>query len=151
MAFVDRLVEYPNRVLLEDTHGTQTGPYTMIRDEGTVTEEGTPLNAANLNSEIQSAVDDATQAFEVDNSLNVHIRNLQAGVSSGNVAANTNVKRHITFATPFTNPPYVLATLKENAPNTGWVTVHNVTTTGFDLWIRRTGAYTTVVYWLAIL
>lgn len=151
MAFVDRLVEYPNRFLLDDTNGTQTGPYTLIRDEGTVTEEGTPLNAANLNSEIQGAVDDATQAIDVDNSMNVHVRNMQAGVSSGIVAANTVTKRHITFETPFTTPPYVQATLVENSPASGQVSVYNVTTTGFDLYILRTGRYTTRVYWFAVL
>ena len=56
MAFVDRVVEYPNRYIFEDGDGNQTGPYTLIRDEGTVTEPGTLLNAQNLTDEITALV-----------------------------------------------------------------------------------------------
>ena len=56
MAFVDRVVEYPNRYILEDENGTQTGPYTLIRSEGTVTEAGTLLDASNLTSEVNSLI-----------------------------------------------------------------------------------------------
>lgn len=56
MAFVDRIVEYPNRYILEDENGVQTGPYTLIRDEGEVTEAGTLLNAQNLNDEVDALI-----------------------------------------------------------------------------------------------
>lgn len=52
MAFIDRIVEFPNRYYLEDTDGVQTGPYTLVRAEGTVDEEGTLLNAEGLTSNI---------------------------------------------------------------------------------------------------
>lgn len=45
--FTDRVVEHPGRYLLTPT-GTQD-EYDLSRAEGTVTEPGTPLNAANLN------------------------------------------------------------------------------------------------------
>lgn len=48
--FTDRLVEHPGRYTLTDTEGTVMGTYDLTRAEGTVTEEGTPLNAANMNT-----------------------------------------------------------------------------------------------------
>lgn len=59
MAFVDRVVEYPNRYQFEDENGVRTGPYTLVRDEGTVTEAGTPLDAANLTSNVVALIDPA--------------------------------------------------------------------------------------------
>ena len=48
--FTDRLVEHPGRYTLTETDGTTVGTYDLNRAEGAVTEEGTPLNAANLNT-----------------------------------------------------------------------------------------------------
>ena len=56
MAFVDRVVQYPNRYIFTDENGNDTGPYTLVRDEGTVTEAGTLLNAQNLTDEITALV-----------------------------------------------------------------------------------------------
>lgn len=47
--FVDRVVEHPGRYTLTDTGGSVLGTYDLSRTEGTVTEAGTPLNAANMN------------------------------------------------------------------------------------------------------
>lgn len=47
--FVDRVVEHPGRYTLTDTGGSVLGTYDLSRDEGTITEAGTPLNAANMN------------------------------------------------------------------------------------------------------
>lgn len=49
MAFVDRIVEHPGRVKLTPVSG-QTNVYDMEREEGTVSTEGTLLNANNLNN-----------------------------------------------------------------------------------------------------
>lgn len=49
MALTDRVVEYPGRIILTPVSG-ETNTYDVTRAEGTVTEEGTPLNAANLNA-----------------------------------------------------------------------------------------------------
>lgn len=46
--FNDRLVQYPNRVKLVPVSG-QDGVYDVSRAEGSVQQEGTPLNAENLN------------------------------------------------------------------------------------------------------
>ena len=51
MAFVDRVVEHPNRWLLTPVSGEEN-TYDLTRAEGNVTEEGTLLNAENLNREI---------------------------------------------------------------------------------------------------
>lgn len=47
--FTDRVVEHPGRYTLTDTGGTELGTYDLSRAEGTITEAGTPLNAANMN------------------------------------------------------------------------------------------------------
>lgn len=55
MAFVDRIVEYPGRVRLTQV---DDDVFDLTREEGTVTEAGTPLDAAHLNSEIADGVID---------------------------------------------------------------------------------------------
>lgn len=52
MAFTDRIVEYPGRVKMTPVSG-QTNVYDMTREEGDVYEDGTLLNAANLNTQTQ--------------------------------------------------------------------------------------------------
>ncbi len=47
MALQDRIVEYPGRVTLTPVPGEEN-TFDMARNEGTVTQEGTQLNAANL-------------------------------------------------------------------------------------------------------
>lgn len=46
--FKDRIVEYPNRVKLTPVAG-QSNVYDVSRQEGTITQDGTPLNAETLN------------------------------------------------------------------------------------------------------
>lgn len=52
MAFTDRIVQHPGRVKMTPVSG-QTDVYDMTAQEGTVTTEGTLLNAANLNAQTQ--------------------------------------------------------------------------------------------------
>lgn len=49
MAFIDRVVEYPNRITLLPVSG-QDNTYDMAFAEGEVTVEGTPLSADGLNA-----------------------------------------------------------------------------------------------------
>lgn len=49
MALTDRIVEYPGRITLTAVSG-EADTYDVTRAEGTVTQEGTPINAANLNA-----------------------------------------------------------------------------------------------------
>lgn len=63
--FIDRIVEHPGRYTLTDPGGAELGTYDLSRDEGTVTEEGTPLNAANLNPVVNeiNGINDRLDAF----------------------------------------------------------------------------------------
>lgn len=53
--FTDRVVEYPGRVTLTPTGDANT--YDMARAEGSVTEAGTPFNAATFNGIAQDIID----------------------------------------------------------------------------------------------
>ena len=150
MAFIDRVVEYPNRYLLEDGGGVQTGPYTLIRDEGTITEAGTPVNATNLNTEIAAAVDTGLAAFTIDANNNVSYKNLQTGRSSTTVASKTNKTVTVTFPIAFDTVPNVMVTPISTDPTQVRVSVSGITTTGFNLNIYATVARTCTVSWLAL-
>lgn len=57
MAFVDRIVQYPGRVIARNVLTSEETTFDLSRDEGTITTEGTLLNAANLNRETQVDAD----------------------------------------------------------------------------------------------
>lgn len=59
MAFVDRIVEHPGRVKLTAVAG-ETDVYDVERCEGAVTQEGTKLNAANLESNFRLISEERT-------------------------------------------------------------------------------------------
>ena len=63
--FVDRVVEHPGRYTLTDTGGSVLGTYDLSRNEGTITEAGTPLNAANMNLVVDEVndINDRLDAF----------------------------------------------------------------------------------------
>lgn len=65
MAFIDRIVEYPGRIKLTDTGGVVLGTYDVERAEGTVTLDGTLLNATNLNDQTTNRY---TPTFDLDTS-----------------------------------------------------------------------------------
>lgn len=156
MAFEDRVVEYPNRVTLTDTDGNVTGPYTITRDEGTVTTEGTPLTAENLNAEIEEAAAraaaSATGALTIDSNSNVHVRNIQHGSATVKTSkAKTTTTKHVTFAESFTSTPHVNVTPVSSVPAKISVSVSSVTTTGFDIVLYRSTKARTSVHWIAMI
>lgn len=156
MAFENRIVEYPDRVTLTDSSGTVTGPYTITRDEGTVTQEGTPLTADNLNAEIAeaaaSAAESATNALTIDAAQNVHVRNIQCGTAALKMTkAKTTVKTHVTFAREFTSIPRVVASPVTSAPGKVSVSVSQITTTGFDMMMYRETKQNTACMWIAMI
>ena len=59
MALTDRIVEYPGRIKLTAVSG-ETDTYDVERAEGQVTQEGTPINAANLNAAFLMETEDYT-------------------------------------------------------------------------------------------
>ena len=160
MAFIDRQVEYPNRYYLVDENGDQTGPFTLVRDEGEIVEEGTPLTAENLNSEIsetaQSAASAAVARFNsaltLDGSNNVHFRNLQSGTVVAKMSkAKTTVKVTVKFPKAFTKRPNVVVTPWTAAPSVCQTSVSDVTTTGFSVYFYRTTKVNTTVFWMAFI
>lgn len=150
MAFVDRVVQYPNRYLLEDGGGVQTGPYTLIRDEGTITESGTALTASNLNAEIAAAINNALAAFTIDGNLNVTYKNLQSGRTTTTVASKTTKSITVTFSQAFDNVPNIIVTPISSDPTQVRVSTSGISTTGFTLNIYATVARTCNIDWLAV-
>lgn len=159
MAFEDRVVEFPGRVLLTpvidaDTDEPIENTFDMTRAEGDVTTEGTPLNAANLNAEMALAARTAAGAIvgsiTVDNRNNVHFQNLQSGTAKAVPSAvKQTVAVQVTFPKAFTKAPRVVATPITSVPAVVSVGVASITTTGFTAYVYRTTKVDTVIHWLA--
>lgn len=159
MAFEDRVVEFPGRIQLtpvidDDTGDPIEGLYDMTRAEGDVTTEGTPLNAANLNAEMAASARTAAGAIvgsiTVDNSNNVHFKNLQSGTAKAVfTAAKQTVAVQVTFSKAFSKAPRVVATPITSVPAVVSVSVASITTTGFTAYVYRTTKVDTVIHWLA--
>lgn len=138
--FTDRIVEHPGRVVMTPVSG-ETNTYDMTRAEGTVTEEGTPLNAANLNAEISAMI--AAAVEPVANS--VQSGRIRITVPTANVARTVSV----TFPRAFDDVPNVVATPITAGPQACYTAVNNITTTGFSIVFYRTTATDTTVCWIA--
>jgi hypothetical protein len=163
MAFIDRVVEHPGRYTLTNSKtGEVLGTFDFTRAEGTITTEGTQLNAANLNSELQSvasevnenvsdAVSTALSPFTIDSSQNVKVRNLQRGSARVDAKKNKVVTKHVNFPKAFTSVPSVTITPITAAPNMVSFSVKSVTTKGFDLCLYRSSDTDTSFYWIAAL
>lgn len=65
MALTDRIVEYPGRITLTAVSG-EADTYDVTRAEGTVTQEGTPINAENLNAAFGLVTTDYTGTVTYD-------------------------------------------------------------------------------------
>lgn len=63
--WVDRVSEFPTRRTLTDTTTQETQQVTVSRDEGTVTEQGTPFTAQYMNS-LESRVNAAFAAMNIE-------------------------------------------------------------------------------------
>ena len=145
MAFVDRVVEHPNRWKLVNVDDpTDVKIYDVTREEGEVTNQGTPLNAENLNSEIQAAAAAGLADFDIDETGNVRVQNIQCGAAKVTIKkANTTYTKSVTFAQPFTAVPRVVEKVN--------LSVKDVTTAGFSLYMNRTTATNTTVNWIAMI
>ena len=66
--------------------------------------------------------------------------------------ANTPTAKAVTFHTPYTDAPIVLSTAYTTVPGTSVLGdgTANITTTGFDAYVTRTGTTNTGIMWLAI-
>lgn len=163
MAFIDRVVEHPGRFTLTNADtGEVLGTFDLTRAEGTVTTEGTQLNATNLNQEIQDAVTQVTEdlsdtidsrlsAFTIDSNQNVKVKNIQRGKAKVSGKKNKVSTKHVNFPKAFTAVPSVVITPVSSAPNKISSSVKSVTTKGFDICLYRSSDADTSFYWVAML
>ena len=163
MAFIDRVVEHPGRFTLTNADtGEVLGTFDLTRAEGTITTEGTQLNAANLNQEISGAITQVTEsigdsidsrlsAFSIDANQNVTVRNIQRGTAKVSAKKNKVISKHVSFPKAFTAVPSVVIAPVSAAPNKISSSVKNVTTKGFDLCLYRSSDTDTSFCWVAVL
>ena len=153
MAFEDRVVEFPGRVILTNVNDpNDVKTCDMARAEGEETNPGTPLNADNLNAAIADAVDAAMQEFDIDASGNVNVRNVQCGKATVTVkAANTTYTKSVLFPQAFTSVPIVSATPVTGSPDKVAFGVTSISTTGFSITLNRTNVVNTIVNWIAMI
>jgi len=153
MEFVDRVVEFPGRVIITnvaDPNDQKTCD--IVRAEGEETNPGTPLNSAALNAAVADAVDAAMQEFDVDESGNVKVRNVQCGKATVTVkAANTTYTKSVMFPQAFTSVPIVSATPVTGSPDKVSFGVTSISTTGFSITLNRTNVVNTIVNWIAMI
>lgn len=151
MALTNRLVEHPGRVLLTPVDGEEN-TYDLTRAEGEVIEEGSPLDADTLNTEISDQIGAATAGISTDANNNIQFRNLQSGAATLKTKNNAKktVKKTVTFKTAYTKKPSIVVTPCSTAPGALQVSVSGVTYTGFTIYCYRTSGTTdTVVNWIA--
>lgn len=140
--FEDRIVEHSGRIKLTAVSG-ETDTYDMSRAEGEVIQEGTPLDAAHLNSEIKEAIDLATSGLPTNE--------IQRGtVKVTTTSAKTAARKSVTFPRAFSAVPSVVITPGSGAPSTISMSVLDVTTTGFTIVMQTTKAKSVTSYWIAV-
>ena len=152
MAFEDRIVEHPGRVVLTPVTGeTNTYDTDYTTAEGEVTQEGTLLNADSMNAAVQDLIDSSMNGISLSTGGTLSVRNIQSGSETfSNPTANSVVTKSITFLTSFENVPVVVVTPNTGAPQNCHVGVTNITTTGFTLNFYRTTSVTTAIKWIAV-
>lgn len=154
MAFENRVVEFPNRYTLTDASGNASTVY-LESSPGEVTQEGTLLNAENLNAEVESIAQNATGAYS-DSYGNAHFNNLQCGrvvaPSKGNRGKSVSVK--VTFPKAFSATPVVMVNPSTSRPDAVRASAKAPSATGFTLYLYRSTAVAdsdTSVSWIAML
>lgn len=152
MAFENRIVEHPGRVVLTPVDGLEnTFDADYTAQEGEVTQEGTLLDADSMNSAVQDIVDSSIDGITLTTGGTLQVRNIQSGSVLITITATNQTKSvNITFTEPFENVPHVVATPTTGAPANCSVGVSNITTTGFTLYLYRTTKVNTSVQWVAI-
>lgn len=154
MEFLDRLVQYPNRYTMTDSSGNTL---TVFLDPapGDVTQEGTMLNAENLNQGIKDIAVEATGAT-ADSAGNAQLNNLQCGnvlaLSKGKGGKTVSVS--VTFPRAFSATPVVVAVPVTSRPDGVRASVKNASPTGCTIYLYRStavGNSNTTVAWIATL
>ena len=135
MALVDRVVEYPNRYILEDENGVQTGPYTLIRDPGTVTEAGTLLNAQNLTDEINALIN-AKLPVVVNNSA-----------ATGSVGSGSYKNAVVTITPPAGKSLAGITGIHVTGTNSSWCQFIGFYVDGNDVHVQFKNLYSGSINW----
>lgn len=144
--FTDRIVEHPGRVRLTEV---ETDVYDVTPEEGTITEEGTALNAQSLEDGIQAMIDASLNDITFTAGGSVHVPNIQQGRETIKPTANTVTSKDVTFPQEMETVPRVSLTVETAAPQNVSVGVSNISTTGFRINIYRVNTTTTAIQWLA--
>ena len=151
MAFENRIVEHPGRVVLTPVSGlTNTYDADYTAEEGEVTQEGTLLDADSMNSAVQDIVNSSIDGITLTAGGTLQVRNIQAGTVYFPARANTTQSSNVTFSSTFENPPHVIMMPQTTGPQVCFCSVANITTTGFTAYFHRTNNYATTVHWVAI-
>lgn len=151
MAFENRIVEHPGRVVLTPVTGeTNTYDADYTSAEGTVTQDGTLLDADGMNEAVQDLIDSSMNGITLSPNGTLSVRNIQSGRVTIAPVANTPTPATITFATAFENVPNVTVSANTAVPERCSVGISNVTTTGFTIYLTRTNTTSTSVHWIAV-
>lgn len=157
MAFKDRIVEYPGRILLtpaKDASGNViANTYDVVRQEGEVTEEGTQLNADSMIENVLELIDSRIGNIQDSNGKISLRKYIQAGKGTVKTKGNEKkvVKLSITFPHAFASVPYVVVSPITSVPQMVSVGIEDITTTGFTVNMYRTnGTYNTQIRWIAV-
>lgn len=135
MAFTDRVVQYPNRYILEDEDGNQTGPYTLIRDEGEVTEAGTLLNAEGLTENVEEVARGIDPEF------------VTASAATGSVGSGAYKNAAVTLTPPAGKTLVGVAGLHINGTNSSWCQMIGFYVSGNEVHIQFKNLYSGSVNW----
>ncbi|MCI7327113.1 MAG: hypothetical protein SOR91_10010 [Hornefia butyriciproducens] len=134
MAFTNREVEHPGRYKLTNAStGAELGTFDLTREEGAVITEGTPLNADNLNNEIQTqaAVIAEVKASAAEAAAVAQIPAIRRGTTSLTVDKKKTGTVTIKYGTTFPGNPHVVLTPLTGSPSVIRGTVKTRTTTSF--------------------
>lgn len=155
MAFIDRVVEHPGRIKLTPATNAEgsiiENVYDISREEGEVTEEGTPLNAENLNKEIEEAIGNLDDAIKIDPNNNVHVQNIRSGRTRVKTKKKASVTTTVKFNPAFTSTPRMSVTPFASSPQSVSAAIKSVSTTQAVISVYATGAWNISIDWIAIL
>jgi hypothetical protein len=89
----------------------------------------------------------------VANTLKINGQPLQSGSVTIVPVANTPTKVTVTFPTPYSSPPHVVATGESAVPGSQMqtVSVANITSTTVDIYLYRTNTTSTNIHWIAMI
>lgn len=155
MAFTNREVEHPGRYKLTNAStGAELGTFDLTREEGTVITEGTPLNADNLNNEIQTQADVIAQRRADAAAAGVisQIPTIKRGTAAITVGKKKTGTLTIKYGTTFPGNPHVVLTPLTGSASIIHATVKSRNTTSFTAAVYNGGSKSYKVYfsWIAI-